>query len=75
LTDKPKFFPGLKVKVIDETGAGDAFRAGFVTEYLETKNLDRAMIMGNKVGAYTVTRLGVYEALPTREELGFLKVL
>lgn len=75
LSDKGQYFPGLKVKVVDETGAGDAFRAGFVTEYLETKNLDRAMEMGNKVGAFTVTRLGVYEALPTREELGFLKTL
>lgn len=56
---------------VDETGAGDAFRAGFITEYLETKDLDRAMVMGNKVGAFTVTRLGVYDALPTKEELGF----
>lgn len=75
LTDKAKYFPGLKVRVVDETGAGDAFRAGFVTEYLETKNLNKAMVMGNRVGAFTVTRLGVYEALPTREELGFLKTL
>ena len=75
LADKPKYFPGLKVQVVDETGAGDAFRAGFVTEYLATKNLDKAMKMGNRVGAFTVTRLGVYEALPTREELGFLKEL
>jgi len=31
------------------------------------------MLMGNKVGAFTVTRLGVYEALPTKEELGFFQ--
>ncbi len=71
LSDKTKYFPGLKVKTVDETGAGDAFRAGFITEYLETKNMDMAMLMGNKVGAFVVTRLGVYEALPTKEELGF----
>lgn len=73
--EKTNFFPGLKVRTVDETGAGDAFRAGFVTEYLETQNLDKAMMMGNRVGAYTVTRLGVYEALPTKEELGFLRTL
>lgn len=73
-SQKPDYFPGLKVKVMDETGAGDAFRAGFVVEYLESKDLRKAMLMGNRMGAYTVTRLGVYEALPTREELGFLKV-
>ena len=75
LADTYRYFPGLRVKVVDETGAGDAFRAGFVTEYLATNNLDESMKMGNKVGAFTVTRLGVYEALPTREELGFLKTL
>lgn len=74
-TDQSKFYPGLKVHVVDETGAGDAFRAGFVTEYLISHDLDRAMQMGNRVGAFTVTRLGTYDALPTREELGFLKTL
>lgn len=73
LADKAKYYPGLKVMTVDETGAGDAFRAGFVTEYLETKDLDKAMLMGNKVGAFTVTRLGVYEALPTRDDLGFFR--
>lgn len=73
LSDKIKYFPGLKVKTVDETGAGDAFRAGFITEYLETDNMDKAMLMGNLVGAFTVTRLGVYESLPTKEELGFFQ--
>ena len=73
LSDKTEYFPGLKVRTVDETGAGDAFRAGFVTEYLETKDINKAMLMGNKVGAFTVTRLGVYEALPTKEELGFFQ--
>jgi ribokinase len=73
LSDKIEYFPGLKVKTVDETGAGDAFRAGFITEYLKTNNVRKAMLMGNKVGAFTVTRLGVYEALPTKEELGFFR--
>lgn len=72
-SNKIQYFPGLKVKTVDETGAGDAFRAGFITKYLETKNMNKAMLMGNKVGAFTVTRLGVYEALPTKEELGFFR--
>lgn len=73
LTDKTSYFPGIKVKVIDETGAGDAFRAGFVTEYLTTKDLVKAMDMGNKVGAYTVTKLGVYDAMPTKLELDYFR--
>lgn len=71
LTDKTSYFPGIKVKVIDETGAGDAFRAGFVTEYLTTKDLNKAMRAGNKTGAYIVAKLGVYDALPTKSELDF----
>ena len=71
---KPTYFPGNKVRVVDETGAGDAFRAGFVSEYLRSKNLKQAMNFANLVGAYAVTKLGTYDALPTREELEFLEI-
>lgn len=74
-TTKPHFFPGKKVKTIDETAAGDAFRAAFVTEYLATKDISKAMELGNKVGAYATTRLGSYEGLPTPEELEFVKFI
>ncbi|MDP1722243.1 MAG: ribokinase [Candidatus Gottesmanbacteria bacterium] len=67
----PIYFPGIKVSAVDETAAGDAFRAAFVAEFLATKDLKRAMELGNRAGAYAVTRLGSFEALPTREELEF----
>lgn len=74
-TDEPIYFPGNKVRVVDETGAGDAFRGAFVVEYLETGDLHHSVEFANKVGAFTVTRLGVYNAMPTREQLDFLEVL
>ena len=74
-TSIPQYFPGKKVRTVDETAAGDAFRAAFVTEYLDTKNIAKAMEFGNTVGAYATTRLGSYEALPTREELEFVEFL
>ncbi|MEK7129763.1 MAG: ribokinase [Patescibacteria group bacterium] len=72
--EAPIHIPGKKVNVVDETAAGDAFRAGFVVEYLRTKQMQTALEFANLVGAYAVTRLGAYEALPTREELEFLEV-
>ena len=68
----PQYFPGKKVRTVDETAAGDAFRAAFVTEYLQTHDISKAMEFGNMVGAYATTRLGSYEGLPTREELEFV---
>lgn len=67
------YYPGKKVKAVDETAAGDAFRAAFITEYLQTKNLHQSMEFANLVGAYSVTKLGAYEAMPTREELEFFQ--
>ncbi len=69
------YFPGNIVKVVDETAAGDAFRGAFVAEYLETKDMDKAMVFANKAGAFAVTKLGAYSAMPTREELEFLEIL
>ena len=65
----PQYFPGKKVRVIDETGAGDAFRGGFISEYLKEKNITKSMIFANTVGAYAVTKLGAFEGMPTREQL------
>lgn len=78
LLDKNKqfrYFPGNKVRVVDETAAGDAFRAAFVSEYLETKDLNKSMKFANMAGAYAVTKLGAYESIPTPEELEFLEIL
>lgn len=72
--NEAEYFRGNKVQVVDETGAGDAFRAGFVSEYLRNKDTISAMKFANLTGAYAVTRLGSYNAMPTREELEFLKV-
>lgn len=68
---QPVCFPGITVSAVDVTAAGDAFRAAFVAEYLATGDLANAMKLGNRAGAFAVTRLGSFEALPTREELEF----
>ncbi|MDO8451605.1 MAG: PfkB family carbohydrate kinase, partial [bacterium] len=67
------YTPGRKVRVVDETAAGDAFRAAYVSEYLLHKDSVKAVAFANLVGAYAVTKLGSYSALPKREELAFLE--
>lgn len=56
---KPTLVKAFKVKkVIDPTGAGDAYRAGLITGMLEGKNLVESMRLGSKLGALCVKTLG-----------------
>ena len=57
------------VKVVDTTGAGDAWAAGFEAMLLENKSLEEAVIAANAVASLKVTKVGAISALPTREEL------
>lgn len=72
--DDELFFPRLKVKTVDATGAGDAFAGAFalgLAEGLPLKDIGR---LANATAALATTRLGPQEALPTRRELEkFLK--
>ncbi len=45
-------------KVVDPTGAGDAFRAGFISSLLKGKSVKEAMALGNKMGALCVQSAG-----------------
>lgn len=45
-------------KVLDTTGAGDAFSAGFITGYLKKKDLQFGLHLGNKHGAQVVQKIG-----------------
>ncbi len=48
--------PAFKVKVINTTGAGDAFNAGFIKAFLNKMNLGEALKIGNAVAALSITR-------------------
>lgn len=68
---------GFTVPVVDTTGAGDGFVAGFLAELpsdtppgqLAPAELRRILRFANAAGALTCTRRGAIPALPTRAEV------
>jgi ribokinase len=60
-----------EVNVIDSTGAGDAFCAGFIYGLLKNKNLKECGILGNFVASRTITRIGARNGLPREKDLQF----
>ena len=56
-------------KVVDTTGAGDAFTAAMTIQYLETGDIVEAVKYANAAGAITVSRPGASAAVPTDDEV------
>lgn len=59
----------LDVDVIDTTGAGDAFCAGFVRGVVSGKTLEESIQIGNAAGALTTRHIGALKALPSWSEV------
>lgn len=53
----------------DTTGAGDAFRGGFLYGFLNGDDIETSLKFGNAVAAMKCSALGARTALPTRSEL------
>ncbi len=50
--------PTKPVKVVDTTGAGDAFAAGFLAGYSRKRSLVECATLGNEAAGHVITRLG-----------------
>lgn len=62
------FFPSYPTMLVETTGAGDSFDAGFLYAYLNGGKIEDCMRMGNAVGALSVQRAGGVENCPGLQE-------
>ncbi|MCS7121603.1 MAG: PfkB family carbohydrate kinase [Archaeoglobaceae archaeon] len=58
----------FKTKVVDTTGAGDAFAAGFIYGFMRELPIEICLKLGNFCGAYKVSRIGARN-FPSFEEI------
>jgi sugar/nucleoside kinase (ribokinase family) len=63
-------YRGGASKVVDQTGAGDTFSAGFLCKYLDSRDPFAAAAYGNVVASFVIARTGGASVLrmPSREE-------
>lgn len=71
VTDGSEAFniPAQKVDVVDTTGAGDAFNAGFIYAMLQGKDIKTCGLIGNTTAAMSITKRGARGGLPDKSEL------
>jgi ribokinase len=62
----------FKVKVVDTTGAGDAFCAGFLYGLTNDRSLDDCGRIGNFVASRCIMEMGARAGLPRSRDLKFL---
>lgn len=64
--------PGLKVKPVDTTAAGDIFNGALAVALIEGRPLLEAVGFANAAAAISVTRLGAQPSAPGRKEIELL---
>ena len=61
--------PGFAVSAVDTTGAGDVFRAGFITAFLGGASPREILRFANAAAALSCTRAGALGGIPTLPEI------
>jgi sugar/nucleoside kinase (ribokinase family) len=59
----------FRVNVVDTTGAGDSFAAGFMHGLLSKRSLRECLLLGNATGALSATGVGGTAAQPDAQAL------
>lgn len=67
--DETILLPAHRIDVVDATGAGDNFMAGFVSEILRGSDVKQALAFANACGAICATAVGTGTALKNREQV------
>ena len=55
---QPEMIPAQKVRVVDTSGAGDAFNAGFLSCYLSKNNLVECVAQGQSLAQKVIGKMG-----------------
>ena len=61
--------PAFKVNVVDNTGAGDVFRAAFIYGFLQRWSVPEQLRFANAAAAVSCTRLGAIPSVPALDEV------
>lgn len=64
-----KVMPGINAKVIDLTGAGDAFRGAFVYGLLNKFSMDKTITYANIAAGLTIENIGTRTAFPSLNDV------
>jgi ribokinase len=62
---------GFKIKMVDQTGAGDGFGCGFIGGLAKGWELEKSLKLGVANGASVVTKIGAKEGLIRESEVDF----
>lgn len=60
ISDQSFFQKAQNVKVVDSTGGGDAYIAGFISEYLKNQNIQSSMKNGTELATLAISKIGAY---------------
>ena len=63
----------VPVNAVDTVGAGDAFVAGYIAEFLAGESLEQRLRTAVRTGAFACQVPGDWEGMPRRAELGLLE--
>ena len=70
MADKKVSFAAKPVpRIIDTTGAGDAFNGGLAVALIEEKNIKDAIAFANTTAGLSTTKIGTANSMPLRSEI------
>lgn len=67
--DKGFYYPAYDVKVVDTTGAGDSFVAGFLTGVVRNWSLEKCTQFASAVSAHCIQEVGATTGVPGFEDV------
>jgi|SRR5690554_1088111 len=72
--EKKELFPAIKVKVVDSTGAGDAFNGALAYALSNNEEIENAVKLAVSVASFSVTKMGAQSSLPALNDINFYKI-